>query len=136
MSDLPITGFYAALLALLALPLTVQVSARRALIGVKAGVIHKAVFGDADDPMLRNAIRAFGNFMEYVPLALIVFGLAELRGASAELLWWLGGIFVAGRIVHAASMSFIPKQPAPRGLAMFATYAMLGVSAVCILLSF
>ena len=121
--DLPITSTLAALLALLAVPLTIQISARRAVIGMKAGKTDQAVFGDDGDPMLRNSIRAFGNFIEYTPLALILLALMEAQGAAAALLWWLGGAFVVGRLVHAISMTFIPRNPAPRGLAMFVTYA-------------
>ena len=134
MPDLPVTTVIAALLALMALPLSIHVSARRASIGMKAGVIHAAVFGYADDPMLRNAIRAFGNFMEYSPLALIMLGLYELNGAPKLTLWWLGGAFVAGRALHAVAMTFIPKMPAPRGIAMFTTYAALGWPAIAMLL--
>lgn len=127
--DLPITSMLTALLALLAVPLSVQVSARRAAIGIRAGKIDTAVFGDADNPMLRNSIRAFGNFIEYTPLALILLALMELQGAPGALLWGIGGAFVAGRAIHALAMTFIPHNPAPRGLAMMTTYAVYLVPA-------
>ena len=110
---LPITSTLAGILALIMLPLTVQVSTRRAMIGMKVGVIHKAVFGDAGDPMLRNSIRAFGNFIEYTPMVLILIALMEMQNAPDKLLWWIGGLFVAGRLVHAFAMTFIPNNPAP-----------------------
>ncbi len=127
--DLPVTSTIAACLALVALPLSIHISARRAIIGLKAGIIHKAVFDDTGNDMLRNAIRAFGNFIEYVPLAILLLALMELQGAPASMLAWLGGLFVAGRIVHAVSMTFIPLIPAPRALAMFTTYAVFVVPA-------
>lgn len=127
--DLPITSTIAALLALVALPLTIHISARRALIGVRTGVIHEAAFGDAGSDMLRNATRAFGNFIEYVPFAILLLGLMELQGAPTSLIWWLGGIFVVGRVVHALSMTFIPHIPAPRGVAMLTTYAAFAMPA-------
>ncbi|MEO9600779.1 MAPEG family protein [Parasphingorhabdus sp.] len=127
--DLPITSTMAACLALLGLILTIHISARRAMIGVKAGVIHKAVFGDTGDEMLRNSVRAFGNFIEYAPFAVVLIALMELQGAPATLLCWLGGAFVIGRIVHAFSMTFVPLVPAPRGVAMFTTYAVFAVPA-------
>ena len=135
MSELPVTSILAAILGLMALPLSIHISARRAAIGMKAGVIHAAVFGDANDPMLRNAIRAFGNFVEYVPLALIMLALYELNGASTQVLWGLGGAFVIGRFLHAISMTFIPTNPAPRGIAMLTTYAVIGWPAIAMLLS-
>jgi len=126
---LPITSTIAAALAIVMFPLTVQVSMRRAAIGVKAGDVAKAVFGDADDPGLRAAIRAFGNFTEYAPMCLLLLALMELQGASSSLLWGIGGAFVLGRLIHGLSMTYIPRSPAPRGLAMIATYASLLVPA-------
>lgn len=120
--SLPITSILAICLVLIALPLTIHISMRRALIGMKTGVIDKAVFSDTGDAMLRNSVRAFGNFIEYVPLALLLFALIEIQGASAQLIWWTGGAFVGGRFVHALSMTFIPNNPMPRGLAMITTY--------------
>lgn len=121
--DLSTTSILASLLACLAIVLSIHISARRAMIGMKAGVIHKAAFGDADDPMLRNSVRAFGNFIEYTPTALILLALMELSGANTSLLWWLGGSFVAGRVIHAIAMTFIPLFPPPRGIAMLTVYA-------------
>ncbi len=126
---LPVTSQLAAILALIALPLTIHVSMRRAMVGMKAGVIHKAAFGDEGDPMLRNSIRAFGNFIEYVPFALVLFAVMEIQGGPASLLWWVGGAFIAGRVVHALSITFLPLVPAPKGLAMLATYTAYGVPA-------
>ncbi|WP_109809415.1 MAPEG family protein [Sphingosinithalassobacter portus] len=129
MTTLPVTATIAGLLALAMFPLTLQVSMRRAMIGMKAGVIHAAVFGDAGNDGLRNADRAFGNFIEYVPMVLVLLGLSEWRGAPETGLWIVGGAFVAGRILHAISMTFIPLNPAPRGVAMLTTYAALLVPA-------
>lgn len=126
---LPVTSTIAALLAILMLPLTIQVSMRRALIGKRSGDIATAVFGDVGDVKLRSSIRAFGNFIEYVPMCLLLLALMELQNAPSQLLWWVGGCFVGGRVIHAVSMSFIPRNPAPRGLAMFTTYAALLVPA-------
>lgn len=127
--NLPVTSMIAAMLAIVMVPLTVHISVRRAFIGIKSGQLNKAVFGDVGDALLRNSIRAFGNFIEYVPTVLVLFSLMEIQGASSNLLWWLGGCFVVGRIIHGLSMTFIPSIPAPRGLAMFATYAALLVPA-------
>ena len=122
---LPITSTIAGLLALTMLPLTLQVSMRRALVGKRAGVLSAAAFGDAGDDGLRNAIRAFGNFIEYTPMALILLALAEMNAAPPMLLWILGLAFFAGRVVHAVSMTLAPFNPAPRAVAMLATYAAL-----------
>jgi uncharacterized protein len=119
---LPVTAGVAGLLAVLMVPLSMQVSLRRASIGKRNGNIAAAVFGDAGDDGLRNAIRAFGNFIEYVPMIVLLLALAELRGAPQALLAWTGGAFVAARLVHAVAMTFRPHFPAPRGAAMLVTH--------------
>lgn len=55
----------------------------------------------SDDGMLQRKVRAFGNFMEYVPLALLLIILLELARSPAWLLWFLGSILTVARIAHA-----------------------------------
>jgi uncharacterized membrane protein YecN with MAPEG domain len=74
-------------MALLLVPLSVQVSLRRAKM--------KTVFGDAGDT-LRRTIRAHGNFVEYAPLALIALGLMEYGGAASRLVSILGAALRGG----------------------------------------
>lgn len=120
--DLSVTSYVAGALALIMVPLSLQVSIRRARIGQRSGNIAAAVFGDAGDEGLRNSIRAFGNFIEYAPMVLLLLAFAELRGAPQAILAWAGGAFVAGRIIHAVSMTLVPNSPPPRGLAMLVTH--------------
>lgn len=91
--SMEITAPYAALLGLLFILLSFQVSRHRL-----AGQVS---LGDGNNPALGQAIRAHGNFAEYVPLALILIGLAEAQGATALLLHALGGGLLAGRVLHA-----------------------------------
>ncbi len=129
MISLPVTSTIAAVLAIVMFPLTLQVSLRRVAVGLAMGGMTMAVFGDQGDEALRNKIRAFGNFIEYVPICLVLFALMELQGAPPLLLWTVGGAFVAGRLLHALSMSLYPFVPPPRGLSMLTTYAALLVPA-------
>lgn len=96
MISLPVTSALAAAFAVALVGLSGWVTLRR--VAVKASV------GDAGDGVLRNRIRAQGNFIEYVPLALLCLALVEGNGAAAATLWALGGALVAGRILHAAGM--------------------------------
>jgi uncharacterized membrane protein YecN with MAPEG domain len=75
-------------MALLLVPLSVQVSLRRAKM--------RTVFGDAGDETLRRRIRAHGNFVEYAPLALIALGLMEYGGAASRLVSILGAALRGG----------------------------------------
>jgi uncharacterized protein len=121
---LPITSVAAALLAILMFPLTLSVSMRRLALGREKGDVTAFVFGDGNDMVLRRRIRAFGNFIEYVPTCLVMLGLSELGGASAAFLWGICTTLVAGRALHALGMLYA-DSPAPRGLAMFMTYVTL-----------
>jgi hypothetical protein len=58
--------------------LTLQVSMLRKSLG-------NVVFGDADNDVLRRRIRAFGNFVEYAPLCLLLLALVELQGACSKM---------------------------------------------------
>ncbi len=135
MLALPITSFVAALLALLMFPLTLGVSMRRRALGSAKGDVTAFVFGDGNDDTLRRRIRAFGNFIEYVPTCLVMLALTEVGGASAGFLWSMGGLLVAGRIVHSLGMLYA-DSPAPRGLAMFMTYVSFLGPAVWLLIRY
>jgi hypothetical protein len=126
MSALPVTSTIAACLAVIMLPLTLQVSMRRKSIG-------NVVFGDAGDEVLRRRIRAFGNFIEYVPTCLMLLALVEIGGGSPILLWSIGGLLLLGRIIHALGMLYA-ETPVPRAIAMFMTYAAFLMPAVWLLM--
>jgi len=61
--------------------------------------------GDGGDPELARAIRVHGNFIEHVPLALVLLALLELGGLPAPWLWGLGGALLLGRLLHAFGLS-------------------------------
>ncbi len=57
-----------------------------------------------------SAIRAHGNFAEYVPLTLLLMALCELAGVGALWLHLGGVLLLAGRILHAIGIQ-IPRAP-------------------------
>lgn len=61
--------------------------------------------GDGGDKVLMRRIRAHGNFVEYVPLALLMLALLELSGVGAYWLWGFGGTLLVGRLLHAYGLS-------------------------------
>jgi uncharacterized protein len=134
MINFEVTSIIASILAILMLPLTLQISIRRAALGKAANDLTAVVFGDGGDEKLRRRIRALGNFIEYVPMCLIMLALIESSGAGETLLWSVGGLLVCGRVLHALGMLYI-NNPAPRGIAMFMTYASFIVPAIWLLLN-
>ena len=62
---------------------------------------QKFITTKRDDGILQRKVRAFANFMEYVPLALLLIILLELISSPAWLLWLLGILLTIARIAHA-----------------------------------
>ena len=97
MTALHITGFYAGILAIIAVFLTLRVvSARRK---------HQVSIGDGGHADLALRIRVHGNFIETVPFALILLGLCEAANLSIYLLHLIGLTLLVGRIAHIAAMT-------------------------------
>jgi len=92
-----ITPIYAGLLGLLLLALTASV--------VRLRGKYKVGIGDGGHPELSRAVRAHANFIEYVPLALILLLILEYRGIPAWALHGLGGSLFLGRVLHAWGLS-------------------------------
>lgn len=53
---------------------------------------------------MTKAIRAHGNFIEYVPLAVITIGLTEMAGGPKWLLHGMGLVLLVARVLHAQGM--------------------------------
>lgn len=129
MNYLPITSMIAASLAVIMFTLTFMVSVGRINLGKAEGDTAKYPIHDGGNENLKRRISAFGNFTEYVPMCVIMIALVEINGATSILIWSLGVAFVIGRILHAIGMLINPHFPLPRIIGMFATYAVLLMSA-------
>jgi uncharacterized protein len=112
---LEITSLFAGFLTLMMVPLSLQVSLRR------AGL--KAVFGDADDETLRRRVRAHGNFVEYVPGGLIALALVEWNAAPPLFVWTLGTALIVARMLHSYGMLYT-STPTFRAAGMLLQHAM------------
>lgn len=110
---LSFTGTFAAFMAIMLIGLSLAVSFKRVSTGVN--------IGSGEDPDLLRRIRAQGNFIEYVPIALILCSIAELRGAGINWLWVLAILLIFGRLIHAAG-TLVGSTPM-RAIGMLATYA-------------
>jgi uncharacterized membrane protein YecN with MAPEG domain len=83
---------------------------------------NKVGLGNGGHEDLERAIRAQGNFAEYVPFGIILIACLELNGAP----WWLvlvPGIFlIIGRLVHAKGINTPPPDFSLRVLGMKFTF--------------
>lgn len=90
---LVVSSFYAALIGILCVVLSVLV--------IRLRVRTKISIGDGGDKVLSRMTRVFGNFVEYAPLVVVMLALAETMGASRLTLHIFGIAFLIGRIAHA-----------------------------------
>jgi len=117
----PVTGLYAALLALLLVTLAFRIVVLRWR--TKTGI------GDGGDRGLARAIRVHGNAIEYVPIALVLLLVAELGNANPALLHGCGIALVTARILHAAGLSRTSGASLERVAGTAATFTVIAVLA-------
>ena len=84
-------------------------------LGMRCGQIRsreKIGIGDGGNDLLIRRMRAQANFIEQVPLTLLLFGALELAGKCPAWLVALGALFLLGRVAHAFGMddSFKPGR--------------------------
>ena len=97
-----ITALYAGLLATLLFILSIRV------IGLRGNPAFSFIaHGKGEKELLQRAIRAHGNFTEYVPMMLILLAFLELSEVSELKLHLLGGSFLLGRVMHGICMGFM-----------------------------
>lgn len=117
---LPFTSLLTGVFAIMMVVLAVQVSIRRRQLRIS--------LGDGNDETLRRRIRAHGNFIEYVPLALIALGLVEVSGAPTSVVSGLAIAMLLARIIHAIGIVYI-SSAAPRVIAIIIQHTALIVAA-------
>lgn len=119
---MPITAFYASLLALLFLLLSARVIVQRREDRMKLGA-------DDSSELFRRA-RVHANFAEYVPLALILLALTESLKAPSSVIHLLAICLVAGRLLHAYGLSQTPHILKWRTVGMVLTLTVIGIAAL------
>ncbi len=82
-------------LLLIGLSLSVVLQRRSARVGL----------GDGGDPVLARRIRVQANFIEYVPLALLLLALLEMGGLARMWVWIFGSALLLGRVLHAMGLT-------------------------------
>ncbi|WP_286261727.1 MAPEG family protein [Thalassotalea atypica] len=126
MVSLTITGFYAGLIALLFMVLSMKV--------IRLRFSKKIGIGDGGDSELSKAIRVHANFAEYLPLALVLMAAFEVNGGSEMWLHVVGALLFVGRVLHAIGLSQSKGTSVQRAAGTLATQAvMVGVSVTLII---
>ncbi|HXK21148.1 MAG TPA: MAPEG family protein [Myxococcota bacterium] len=121
----PITAIYAGLLGLMFLALEIPIGMLRGRGNVS--------LGDGGNPDLTVAIRRHANFVEHVPLALLLLALLELNGAGHTLLHVLGAALVLARLMHPFGLDVHVMRRPPRALGAGVTALVILVSSAMLL---
>ena len=95
---IPITLFYASLFAIFALVLSFRAGTFRGKSGISI------LFGDPPNMELAQRVRVHQNFLEYVPMFLIVMAGLEANGASPMFLYIIGDVLFLARVAHAIGL--------------------------------
>ena len=94
----PVTAFYAGVFAIVFAALSIRVIMFRRK--------NRVSLGTGDNRALERRVRAQGNAAEYMPMFLILLGLAELNGLQEIGLHGFGLAFFIGRLMHGYALSF------------------------------
>ena len=117
-----ITAFYAALLAVLFMFLSIRVIGWRRQ--------QRVEIGHGEDLQLLRRMRVHANFAEYAPFTLLLMALAESMVPPHILLHLVGVTLLAGRLMHAYGLSQIPHNLRYRAWGMTLTFTAMGIAAL------
>jgi len=103
---LEVTALYGSLLALVGMVLGGLVGAQRPKLNVS--------LGDGGHRSLIEANRRHMNWVENVPLLVVLLAIIELNGASSAWLHVMGGTLLAARIIHPFGIDATNMRRTPR----------------------
>ncbi len=103
---LEVTALYGSLLALVGFVLG-------GLVGIQRPKL-KLSLGDGGHQSMIEANRRHMNWLENVPVLIVLLAVIELNGASSTWLHVLGGTLLVGRLVHPFGISAVWKFRVPR----------------------
>jgi uncharacterized protein len=92
MTVFPITSLYALPLTIIFFALWINVTSNRSKLSQS--------IGDGGNVDLHERIRKHGNFVEWVPMIMLLMLLAEARGTSSTWLHAAGILLTLGRVLH------------------------------------
>ena len=125
---LQITALYASLLAFIYIKLSTNVIELRRL--------HKISLGHKNHKDLEQSIRAQANFIEYVPLSLILLSCLEINKIHPIIVFLLGGLLFVGRFLHAKSFTMPNIDQAKKVQGIKFTFWSIRLMAAMLIFSF
>jgi len=121
-----ITALFAGLLVLLYLALGWRV--------VKERRRHQTGLGSGGHESLERAIRVHANFIEYVPLALVLLLIMEINQLPAWALWIYGAALLIARVLHAQGLGSASGKSFGRFYGTLTTWILLTVGSLAVII--
>lgn len=126
-----VTVIYAALLGIFFVVLSSRVIALR---GVRP--LRWLAFNNYGEMALERSVRAHGNFVEYVPMVLILMYLAEVSDLSDLRLHITGLMLLIGRLMHGICFGFLRfSMPLRVGGTLLTLAALVNISISLLIIS-
>jgi len=119
-----VTPLFAAVFTLMYLGLSLNVIRHR--------LGHGVSLGDGGHSSLQVAVRTQANFVEYVPLMLILMWFIETLTFSSSSVFWIGSFLLISRIFHALGMFYPRKLLILRQLGAIGTFAVMVKAALAL----
>lgn len=123
-----ITALYAGLLGLVSIGVSFLAGSLRGKLGVSVG--------DGGNKDLLLAMRRHANFVEYVPLALLLIALLELNGVATRNIHILGAALVIARLAHSFGLKADSMKTPGRMVGAAGTALITVVASVWLLVLF
>ena len=121
-----VTSFYAALLTLMFVALSIRTVRLRAKL--------KIAVGTNDNAQLLRATRVHANFAEYVPLSLLLLFMLEQQSHQPLLINGLGILLILGRVFHSYGVSQVNEDIRYRQIGMALTFMTLITTSITLLI--
>lgn len=124
---MPITPLLAAIFALGYIYLSIAVIKLRTSEKITDGLENS---DSIKSRALEKAVRTHANFIEYVPMALILFWFLENITYSHTTVFWLGCILLIARVAHVVGMQNPREHMIFRVVGTAATFVVITFSAI------
>ena len=124
--DISVTLIFAAIFGFMHVVFTLRVGNYR--------FKSKISLGDGGDRELLKRVRAQGNFIENVPIALLLILLNDLDGAEDNTLMLMGSILLVSRLTHYLTIVTVKLPWILRPLSMLGTLGTIIAASVMLLI--
>lgn len=95
----------------------------------------KVIHGDGGNAPLLQRMRAHANFVENVPLALILIAVIEMTGKGGTWLAVVGAVFMLARVAHVIGMDRTGPNPFRAAGTMITMLTHLGLAVMAVLIA-